>query len=369
MVFSRASSHDNTESNVNPTIKQNCSPLLSASHAEYPIHPALRASSVDAVRGRRPSRASDDGQPLDSTIRADMEVHLANNPVREVATYTDALALGNSAADPSEREARIRAAEIGEEPVRHGQAAAAPSQSKLDFSAVRIHTGDIAAASARMYSASAYTAGNNIVFGQGQYRPYTTRGRQLIAHELSHVIQQHNQRPSAYPIIQRQEEGASHGGLIRDIADWVKEKFKSKETLDAEIATGLGRASKVFQAAELAEPDAERAKIYHEISEKLELGVQNAEKIINVKEDISLAIEFNKALKAAEPVDLAKDGPEGAKKLFDLMAVSGKIGKKFFPPPFNAYFDFLAQMKNLENVGRVMSRPHGDPEMWKQVEQ
>ena len=59
-----------------------------------------------------------------------------------------------------------------------------------DFSAVRIHTDPKAAESARSVAAHAYTLGNNIVFGASQYAPATESGRRLLAHELSHVVQQ-----------------------------------------------------------------------------------------------------------------------------------------------------------------------------------
>lgn len=59
-----------------------------------------------------------------------------------------------------------------------------------DFSAVRVHTDDIAAGSAAKIVARAYTVGNNVVFGAGQFSPATTAGRKLLAHELAHVAQQ-----------------------------------------------------------------------------------------------------------------------------------------------------------------------------------
>ena len=59
-----------------------------------------------------------------------------------------------------------------------------------DFSGVRVHTNDRARASARALNASAYTIGSNVVFGTGQYIPGTTQGRRLLAHELTHVVQQ-----------------------------------------------------------------------------------------------------------------------------------------------------------------------------------
>ena len=60
-----------------------------------------------------------------------------------------------------------------------------------DFSTgVRIHTDAKAAESARSVNALAYTVGQHVVFGERQYQPQTDSGRKLIAHELTHVVQQ-----------------------------------------------------------------------------------------------------------------------------------------------------------------------------------
>jgi hypothetical protein len=59
-----------------------------------------------------------------------------------------------------------------------------------DFSRVRVHTDAHAAESARAVNAYAYTVGQDVVFGTGQYVPGTSEGRKLLAHELTHVVQQ-----------------------------------------------------------------------------------------------------------------------------------------------------------------------------------
>jgi hypothetical protein len=59
-----------------------------------------------------------------------------------------------------------------------------------DFSEVRVHTDAKAAESARSVNALAYTVGRDVVFGTGQYAPYSREGRRLLAHELGHVVQQ-----------------------------------------------------------------------------------------------------------------------------------------------------------------------------------
>ena len=59
-----------------------------------------------------------------------------------------------------------------------------------DFSRVRVHTDSLAAQSAQSVHALAYTVGQSVVFGPGQYAPGTNAGRRLIAHELAHSLQQ-----------------------------------------------------------------------------------------------------------------------------------------------------------------------------------
>jgi len=59
-----------------------------------------------------------------------------------------------------------------------------------DFSRVRVHTNIRANRSARALNALAYTVGRHLVFDTGNYAPETTAGRKLLAHELTHVIQQ-----------------------------------------------------------------------------------------------------------------------------------------------------------------------------------
>jgi hypothetical protein len=59
-----------------------------------------------------------------------------------------------------------------------------------DFSTVRVHADAKAAASARAVNALGYTVGSSIIFDVGQYAPHTSAGQKLLAHELTHVVQQ-----------------------------------------------------------------------------------------------------------------------------------------------------------------------------------
>lgn len=79
-----------------------------------------------------------------------------------------------------------------------------------DFSQVRIHMNKDAAKAAQAVNALAFTVGPNIVFGTGRHQPQTQAGRALLAHELTHVLQQ--RRANTEPRIQRWSYGSgTHG--------------------------------------------------------------------------------------------------------------------------------------------------------------
>ncbi|HEY6352711.1 MAG TPA: DUF4157 domain-containing protein [Candidatus Angelobacter sp.] len=84
------------------------------------------------------------------------------------------------------------------------------SRFRHDFGSVQIHTDDSAARSAEAINARAYTAGNHVVFGRSQYSPDSQAGRHLLAHELTHVLQQGSGK--ARPSLQRQNLPAKGSG-------------------------------------------------------------------------------------------------------------------------------------------------------------
>lgn len=84
-----------------------------------------------------------------------------------------------------------------------------------DFSQVRVHINGTASDSAREVDAVAYTVGKHVVFGSGQYAPETRWGRQLLAHELAHVVQQ--RQPTVFE--SRQIEMNDQNGSLEIDAD------------------------------------------------------------------------------------------------------------------------------------------------------
>jgi hypothetical protein len=68
-----------------------------------------------------------------------------------------------------------------------------------DLSDVRVHNDDTSDSLARSVSAKAFTTGNDVYFAKGEYNPGSSAGDHLLAHELSHVVQQRG-APTAGPL-------------------------------------------------------------------------------------------------------------------------------------------------------------------------
>jgi hypothetical protein len=93
-----------------------------------------------------------------------------------------------------------------------------------DFSHVRIHTDGAASQSARDVNAHAYTVGHHLVFGSGRLVPQTHEGKRLIAHELSHVVQQES--AGAIQKLQRAPGDGSDDPAITGTGDDAVEMWK-----------------------------------------------------------------------------------------------------------------------------------------------
>ena len=96
-----------------------------------------------------------------------------------------------------------------------------------DFSNIKIHTGNYAAQLSNQLNAQAFTVGNDIYFNSGKFSPSTSQGKKLIAHELTHTIQQNNNKVSAQPKVQRsfwswikKAAGTVWGG-IKKVGQWI----------------------------------------------------------------------------------------------------------------------------------------------------
>jgi hypothetical protein len=112
-----------------------------------------------------------------------------------------------------------------------------------DFSGVKVHTDAKATEWARRLSALAFTVGPNVVFGEGQYAPDTEVGRRILAHELTHVVQQDREiRPrlqrfaaelDANKVYIRPEKGDTDADLDRVLCPGIKDrKIAGRKRID-----------------------------------------------------------------------------------------------------------------------------------------
>lgn len=87
-------------------------------------------------------------------------------------------------------ESRVNTLKGGGQPLPESTCSFFEPRFGADFSSVRVHTDSNANHLARSVNAKAFTVGHDVVFGSGQYSPDTSGGKKLLAHEMTHVLQQ-----------------------------------------------------------------------------------------------------------------------------------------------------------------------------------
>ncbi len=105
-----------------------------------------------------------------------------------------------------------------------------------DFGEVRVHTGSEAAWLNRELKARAFTHQRDVYFGADEYKPESAEGKQLLAHELTHVIQQ----SQAAPAVQRQEKPEAEGDVTA-VADSVVQAMGKRNPI-----AGVGDVDEAF---------------------------------------------------------------------------------------------------------------------------
>jgi hypothetical protein len=127
----------------------------------------------------------------------------------------------------SDVEANINTLRNGGQPLPRSVRAFFEPRFGRDFSQVHVHADAPAANAAQVINARAFTLGRDIVFGTGQYAPDTRAGKQLLAHELVHVVQQ--RRSLRNPTVQRQAPVPAY----RDCTPGITGIADANERLDA----------------------------------------------------------------------------------------------------------------------------------------
>jgi hypothetical protein len=158
----------------------------------------------------------------------------------------------------------------------------------LEPGAVRINTSERANRAAQLLNARAFTVGNDVFFGRGEYSPSTDEGQRLLAHELVHVTQQ-------------KESTAASNTLMREV------KVPSAEELELEIGTLRLRLAEIIDKEQQeGKSSAERSAIERRLAslEKVAAAPDlTRQKIIYFREQIR---ELRDKLKGA-PLSSARE--------------------------------------------------------------
>jgi len=110
-----------------------------------------------------------------------------------------------------------------------------------DFSEVRVHKDAPAAESAQAIDARAYTTGRDLVFGAGEYAPETTEGKRLLAHELTHVVQQGaSEALDSGTVLFKRTSKTSRNGFIQRAPTTPKPRDPTVDEIAQEIGPALG---------------------------------------------------------------------------------------------------------------------------------
>jgi len=136
------------------------------------------------------------------------------------------------------------------QPLDAGTRAFMEPRFRHDFSQVRVHTDARAIESAQAVNALAYTVGRNVVFGAGQCAPGTDEGRRLMAHELTHVVQQKD----AYGIYSKRTVNPINDPNEQN-ADRVAEQILNQRTVQSSALTVSTKQGIELQRKEAAEAE------------------------------------------------------------------------------------------------------------------
>jgi len=187
-----------TDKKSKTSLKSHPHSACSSWHAQHPriqqvlrkpsIQPKLTIGAPNDKYEQEADQVADQvmqAKPIDSLIQRqespeEEEVELLQAKKAEGATPEVTPAIN----------AEIRSLQGGGQPLSGAQRDFFEPQLRMELSSVRVHNDMRAANAARLINARAFTLGRDVVFGAGEYSPDAPSGKRLLAHELTHVVQQ-----------------------------------------------------------------------------------------------------------------------------------------------------------------------------------
>lgn len=201
--------------------------------------------SFDFDEARKPSRKHPEGESKGSKDWAGGEARPGNQAMQKLVPKLRVQMAGAKGADVDEAIARaIQSKRGGGATLDSGAKKGMEQSMGQDFSDVRVHSDSDADSLSRSVQAKAFTTGKDIFFRSGEYQPGSTEGNKLLAHELTHVVQQQNAPPAQKLEVSHPEDASEK--QASQVADNISAKA-------ATSAPSVGRAEEDEQVAK-AEP-------------------------------------------------------------------------------------------------------------------
>jgi len=153
-----------------------------------------------------------------------------------------------------------------------------------DFSEVRIHADTQASEAASAVNARAFTIGRDMVYGSGQYRPHSLSGLKLIAHELTHIIQQSRGRLGSRDVVQRKKPSAevTPDKTTKTLNVTSNIVFYGSQVTDAIVSETTSDIQNVWNAAKgIVTYDGEKYSVVFSITGECKTGLTEAEVAAN----------------------------------------------------------------------------------------
>jgi len=252
-------------------------------------------------------------------------------------------------------ESRINSLKGGGQPLDPASRAFFEPRFGHDFSNVRVHHGGTATDISRSINARAFTLGNNMVFGSGEYQPQSEKGKGLLGHELTHVVQQKYNQMSSTPSDFRIQRWSGHEhramGNMGAILATGDANFKINDFLGKEAYKGAPPRSKfkeIYQGVARSKDPAlvglenqASGKVNVRTNDTVVYDDQTGQELYRSQNSISFgaASEFGGDF-SATPDQLAKadssDNPDGND--FITMAILASTNINHFYPLNNAEY-------------------------------
>ena len=193
----------------------------------------------------------------------------------------------NTAEVSSSVESNIDSLKGGGQPLSEGTREYFEPKFGYDFSGVRVHSDSKASETAGSINAKAFTSGRDVVFGAGEYSPETDSGKHLLAHELTHVVQQNENSP------------ANINSSENNISTKAEESLLQR---DDEYDTGV---EEEYDTGMEEEYDTGEEEYDTDAGEAEETGADQASLEAKLQEEVDTWGAYKEAMEGEEPLEAA----------------------------------------------------------------